>query len=60
MNSDPCTDCGNPGAKYFDPRELTLENLLCTSCLKHATAERVGELEFEITVLKQALKEATR
>ncbi len=59
MNTDPCADCGDPGGKYFDPRDPPLENLLCPACLKNATAERIGELEFEVRVLKETLRKAT-
>lgn len=61
MNSDLCVDCGDPGAKYFDPRDESLpEDLLCVGCLKEATRDRVNELVFEISVLKEALRVATR
>lgn len=55
-----CTDCGDRAAEYFDPRDDAMPGpCLCTACLKEATAERVGELEFEIKVLKETLREAT-
>ncbi len=61
MNTDPCADCGDPGGKYFDPRDDSLpEDLLCAACLKEATTDRVNELEFEIRVLKETLRKATQ
>lgn len=62
MITNACAECGDPGDEYSDHRQPPLETFpcLCIDCFKGAIEFRVSELEFEIEVLKETLRRATK